>query len=823
MTPPERHAVRSLAAARAGLSLDRDSHVPGLVTACRQAMVGGDGVQAFLLADRLCRITGGREALPFLLRAGALALLGAAEAAKSDLEVAAELNPDHPLVLEALLTGTDPAIRLEAAKRAAVLPETPERAWPLLAEAGLSHVIRLSVRDDRLHVEAIWRGASSFTLTLAGGSPLAEETILATARGPGAYDHAATIERPWPAGWPSLVATVKGAPARAVLVAPAVLLAEQQAPPENDRGPGPPGLLVVVPVYGDAEATREALDALFAAREGAPPTRIVVIDDASPEPAISAHVAALAEAGSITLIRNEANLGFAASVNAGLALRQAGEDALLLNADAFLPARALARLRAVMETDASIGTVTPFSNNGEDTSIPVRLQANDLPGAAQRAFIDRLAEETNQLDAVEMPNGVGFCLYIRGALLDAIGGFSVRFERGYYEDVDFCLRARQAGFRNVCATGLYVGHAGSRSFGAAKRPLVRRNLARLTARYPQYRAESRLFMRDDPLRPALARLEEAFVRSLAPPRLVVAPGALPEAILDPILDNLPPGPLETLLLAADETDDGLACRLRGVTGPFPVDLAFPVPAGADPVAMLRALLPQGLGELLLIDPGRLPAGFGQALCRMTSRIALAVADQEALRLPPLPWLPAAPAILLAAPALGAFAREAFPGAALQVLKRPDLPREPRAPWNRVERLLAVLPQGRDPQEMALARALAHHLSGRDVGVVLVADGELEDMAGAPVWITGAIPRPQLAHWLRRIGIAACLLPSRRYAAADPVGEALAAQGFAVARWQRAFAPVPHLDLPPDMPDAEAVGMVAAWFESLVAARVTAAR
>jgi GT2 family glycosyltransferase len=86
------------------------------------------------------------------------------------------------------------------------------------------------------------------------------------------------------------------------------------------------------------------------------------------------------------------------------------------------------------------------------------------------------------------------------ACLDAVGVLSSRYDRGYLEDVDFCLRAREHGFRNVCAPSVYVGHAGSRSFGSGKRSLVVRNLAIIERRFPNYRAECAAFVALDPLR-----------------------------------------------------------------------------------------------------------------------------------------------------------------------------------------------------------------------------------------------------------------------------------------------------------------------------------
>jgi hypothetical protein len=164
-----------------------------------------------------------------------------------------------------------------------------------------------------------------------------------------------------------------------------------------------------------------------------------------------------------------------------------------------------------MRSSPDIATATPLSNNGEFTSFPKAFTRNDLPGGKEIARIDALAARVNRLQAIDIPNGIGFCMAVRGECVEHLGGFETAVELGYLEDVDFCLRAAEAGYRNVCATGVYVGHAGTRSFGERKRSLVMRNMPLIENRYPRYRSSCGAFMRIDPLRPARARIEEAWL------------------------------------------------------------------------------------------------------------------------------------------------------------------------------------------------------------------------------------------------------------------------------------------------------------------------
>jgi GT2 family glycosyltransferase len=291
-------------------------------------------------------------------------------------------------------------------------------------------------------------------------------------------------------------------------------------------GKSEPGqILIIVPVFGDADATEACIASVLRANSLRRNVRIIVIDDHSPDPRVSSLVASLHRNGRLQCIRNETNLGFAGSINAGFQHRQ-HEDVILLNADTIVPPGFVDRLADAAYAHPDIGTVTPLSNNGEYTSIPIRNRENPLPVEADIVRMDHKLAAYFGRDTVDIPNGIGFCLFIKSALAQHLGPLSTDFGRGYYEDVEYCLRARELGFRNVAALGVYVGHAGSRSFGGEKRRLVLRNLQLIETRYPTYRRASSVFLSSDPLKQRLAGFCKENMANLPQFELLVgAPGA----------------------------------------------------------------------------------------------------------------------------------------------------------------------------------------------------------------------------------------------------------------------------------------------------------
>lgn len=268
------------------------------------------------------------------------------------------------------------------------------------------------------------------------------------------------------------------------------------------RAVSQPAIDVIVPVYSGEAETRTCIESVLAS-----PTRVarqvVVIDDASPVPALSAWLRELAQAGHVALIAHPANAGFVASVNEGMALHR-DRDVLLLNSDTEVAPGWLDRIAACARRDPAIGTVTPFSNNATICSYPRTLVNNAIPPGETTASLDAAFAAANAGRAADIVTAVGFCMYITRRCLDRVGLFDYeRYGAGYGEEVDFCMRAARAGFRNVIAADAFVRHVGEVSFSATNQSSdARRARAQATVDtlYPEFQEGLRTFIPADPLR-----------------------------------------------------------------------------------------------------------------------------------------------------------------------------------------------------------------------------------------------------------------------------------------------------------------------------------
>jgi len=256
---------------------------------------------------------------------------------------------------------------------------------------------------------------------------------------------------------------------------------------------------VVMPVYNAAADVRACVASVL--EHLRPDVRLVLIDDASPDPAIAAYFAELERLAhpQVVLLRNEHNLGFTGTANRGMQLSRA--DVVLLNSDTIVTRGWLDALLHCAATDPTIGTITPFSNNAEICSFPRFCEDNPWPAERDaepvRAAIAAVAVPTYP----DLPTGVGFCLFLRRAMLDEVGTFDVAFGAGYGEENDLCLRAARAGWRNVLADNAFVVHTGGRSFAGQKDLLGPRNTALLLERHPHYLDMVHAYIAADPVRP----------------------------------------------------------------------------------------------------------------------------------------------------------------------------------------------------------------------------------------------------------------------------------------------------------------------------------
>jgi GT2 family glycosyltransferase/glycosyltransferase involved in cell wall biosynthesis len=201
---------------------------------------------------------------------------------------------------------------------------------------------------------------------------------------------------------------------------------------------------VAIPHYGAPEQTVETVRAL---RRTTDPerVRIVVADDASPTP----HPERLASAldGLAELILGERNAGFAVNANRALAAAREGDDVVLLNSDVVALPGWLETLQHAAYGAEDVGIVGPKLLY-PDRTIQSAGSYRNLGAPEWFDHRHRFKPPDHGPANIGVPcvAVTGAAMYVKRSALDRIGLLDERYPMAY-EDVDWCLRAWEAGLR----------------------------------------------------------------------------------------------------------------------------------------------------------------------------------------------------------------------------------------------------------------------------------------------------------------------------------------------------------------------------------------
>lgn len=255
---------------------------------------------------------------------------------------------------------------------------------------------------------------------------------------------------------------------------------------------------IVVCVHNALNDVQSCLESIHAHTNQ--PYSLILVDDGSAAETRD-YLARYARTHGATLVRHDEAQGYTRAANQGLRHSTAA-FVLLLNSDTIVTENWLDRLVACAESDPQIGLVGPLSNTASWQSIPEVEDCGDwatnpLPIGMTIDQMGALVARYSARLYPPMPLLNGFCMLIKRDVIDSIGYFDEETFKGYGEEDDYVLRARQAGWHAALADDVYIYHAQSRSYSDARRhTLVRESGKRLVNKHGPYKiAEAVTFCR----------------------------------------------------------------------------------------------------------------------------------------------------------------------------------------------------------------------------------------------------------------------------------------------------------------------------------------
>lgn len=209
------------------------------------------------------------------------------------------------------------------------------------------------------------------------------------------------------------------------------------------------------------------------------PDEIIVVDNGSTD---RTRAVLARQFPAVRVIENTHNRGVAPARNQGLAVAR-GAYLLVLDDDTVVHPDALARLVSVLDTNPTVAICGPQLLNrarqpvDQDRSFPTlwhkvkRWRDTNLQN--EHSSGNGTASGLHEVDYV-----IGACHIIRRAVLNEVGPYDEHIFYGP-EDIDFCLRLHQAGWRVVCEPAARVIHSEQRIARSVSSAIGRKHAAGL--------------------------------------------------------------------------------------------------------------------------------------------------------------------------------------------------------------------------------------------------------------------------------------------------------------------------------------------------------
>ncbi len=233
----------------------------------------------------------------------------------------------------------------------------------------------------------------------------------------------------------------------------------------------PPKVSIIIPTHNGHDLLKTCLDSLRSRTEY-PDYEIMVVDHASDDPVAQAYFREI-EAEGVSVLSFEGEFNFSA-INNYAARHARGSILAFLNND--LEAIEGDWLRemvsqAVRPEIGAVGAMLYYPNDSvQHAGVILGIGGlNGTPSVAGHAFKEAPRGSEGQRNRLRLAQNysavTAACMVIRRELFESMGGFDEKGLAVAFNDIDFCLRVRQAGYRNLWTPFAELYHHESASRG----------------------------------------------------------------------------------------------------------------------------------------------------------------------------------------------------------------------------------------------------------------------------------------------------------------------------------------------------------------------
>lgn len=225
---------------------------------------------------------------------------------------------------------------------------------------------------------------------------------------------------------------------------------------------------------------------------------LIIVDDCSTESKIKEFLQNWGMEPNTKIISNDSNIGYLKSVN--LAISHVKHDFIILNSDTQVSGNWANILIQRLRNSEGFAAISPFSNSATIFSYPIPNVDNDVSYSI--AQLQNAALINLSMDTPEAPTCNGFAMAIRYDAWEDIGTFNeIKFDHGYGEENDWCMRAKGRGWKVGLAPDVFVMHEHGGSFNEIHKEKLISQANRIIARdWPSYFSSVEMHCTTDPWR-----------------------------------------------------------------------------------------------------------------------------------------------------------------------------------------------------------------------------------------------------------------------------------------------------------------------------------
>lgn len=229
------------------------------------------------------------------------------------------------------------------------------------------------------------------------------------------------------------------------------------------------GASLIILSYNNYETTTgPCLESLFLDNENSS-YEIIVVDNASQDQTPEMLKRFSLERSNFKPLFNSQNRGFAGGNNDGVGKAE-GDIVILLNSDTIVPRGAINRLMDHMKDNPDWGMLGPITNAaGNEQKIYVKGDEVGADIMEGEKFCSHSMSDCFPSERLDF-----FCVAVRKDIYNSLGGLDEQFGLGYYEDLDFSIRANRAGIKMMYAEDCFIYHSAGKTFSSVGKKGVKK-------------------------------------------------------------------------------------------------------------------------------------------------------------------------------------------------------------------------------------------------------------------------------------------------------------------------------------------------------------